>query len=157
MKKIIALDLDNTLIYTSIKKISNIKLNNDKYIMFRPFLNDLFEYLKNNNEFFEIIIYSSAKDHYINEILKLINDYGVIEKVYDRKYCDLYYIDGKETHIKNTKKIKYDLSNLYLVDDMQKHFENYDILGYNIKKFEGDINDMEIFHLIDFLETLKIV
>lgn len=155
MKKIIALDLDNTLICKS--KTNKGILINSRYIVYRPFLNELFEYLKNNKNYFSVIIYSAAKDDYIEDIVKFITNNDIIEKIFDRKYCDLIYINGKETHVKNTKNLKYNISNLYLIDDSQHHFNNYDILGYNIKKFEGDENDLEIFHLIDFLETLKII
>ena len=157
IKKCIALDIDGTLFYTSTKEFDNsIKLPNDYYAISRPFINELFEYLQNNREYFEVIIYSAATEDYINHLLNLIDTKNIITKIYDRKFCDKIFINNKETCIKNAKNIKYDFSNLYLIDDNDFHFNEYDILGYKCNKFQNNNeNDFEIFEIINFLETLK--
>lgn len=158
-KKCIAIDIDGTLFYTSSKKFNNsIKLQTNHYAIIRPHVDVLFEYLKENQEYFDVIIYSAATNDYINDLLKLINTNNIIKNIYDRKYCDLIQINNKPTYIKNAKKLNYDLSNLYLIDDNVYHFDQYDILGYNCKSFNDKLNDdLEIFKIIDFLETLKLI
>ena len=68
-----------------------------------------------------------------------------------------YDDNGKLKRIKNYKKINENLHNLYLIDDKNSHFENYDIIGYKCKKFKGEEDDNEILNIIDFLEMLKII
>ncbi len=158
MKKCIALDIDGTLFYSKNMEFKNsVKLNNGYYTKVRPFLDVLFEYLKNNSEYYETIIYSAAKRDYIEEHLKILENKDIIKNIYDRKHCDSYVLNNKVTHIKNAKNIKYDISSTYLIDDNKYHFDEYEILGYKCKSYRGEDEDFEVFEIINFLETLKLV
>lgn len=129
MKKNIALDIDGTLFYASQKEFDNsIKLSNNYYATIRPFVDDLFSYLKENEDHFNVVIYSAATDDYIKELLKLIDTKGIIKNIYDRKHCDQIFINNKETHVKNATKLNIDYTNLYLIDDNEYHFNDGGIL-----------------------------
>lgn len=161
VKKTVAFDIDGTLFYTTRKILEDsieVEINSQKrYLKIRPNIEFLFEYLDLNKDFFEIIIYSAATNEYIETLLNFVDKKHLIQKIYDREYCDKNIVDGKMTFIKNYKKIKEDLHNLYLIDDNETHFDNLDIIGYKCHKFKGNIDDYEIFNIIEFLETLKIV
>jgi TFIIF-interacting CTD phosphatase-like protein len=161
MKKNIAFDIDGTLFYTSSNFIDGafeITLNNKKrYVKIRPYINFLFDYLEENKDFFEIIIYSAATKDYVNILLNFIKKKSLISEIYDREFCDIVFVNEQPTYIKNYKKISKDLHNLYLIDDDKNHFDNFDVIGYKCKKYIGEDIDEEIFHIIDFLETVKII
>ena len=158
MKKNIDLDIDGTLFYASLKEFDNsIKLSNDYYASIRPFVNDLFSYLKDNEQYFDVIIYSAATEDYIEELLKLIDTKGIIKNIYDRKYCDQLFINNKETYVKNSTKLNIDYTNLYLIDDNEYHFNDGSILGITCKSYKPNTEDFELLNIIEFLETLKYV
>lgn len=161
IKKIIAFDIDSTLFYTSSNFIENaleIMLNTKKrYVKIRPNIEFLFDYLEENKDFFEIIVYSAATTNYINNLLNFIDKRHLIKKIYDRDFCDIILVDNHEVRIKNYKKINQDIHNLYLIDDDIRHFDNFDVIGYKCKKYSGEQDDYEIFNIIEFLETLKII
>lgn len=161
MKKIIAFDIDSTLFYTSSSFIENaleITLNTQKrFVKIRPNVDFLFDYLEENKDYFEIIVYSAATINYINNLLNFINKKHLITKIYDREFCDSMLVNNHEVRIKNYKKINQDLHNLYLIDDDIRHFDNFDIIGYKCKKYSGEQDDYEIFNIIEFLETLKVI
>ena len=160
-KKIIAFDIDGTLFYTSKKKFNDsIKMELSSivhYVKIRPHLNLLFEYLDLNKEHFQFIVYSAARMDYVKKLIDLIDKKNLITEVYDRQFCDVLYIGGKTRYIKNCKKINKNLHNLYLIDDNDDHFNNYDVIGYKCKKFKGQKEDNEIFNIIDFLNMLKVI
>ena len=162
IKKTIALDIDGTLFYTSKNPLPDsieMGFESDKrYVKQRPHLNLLFEYLDFNKEFFNVIIYSAGTRSYIEQLVNFIEKKHLISEIYDREFCDvLTDDDGKLIRIKNYKKINKNLHNLYLVDDKNSHFDNYDVIGYKCKKFKGEEDDNEILNIIDFLEMLKII
>jgi TFIIF-interacting CTD phosphatase-like protein len=160
-KKIIAFDIDGTLFHTSKKKMNNsfemVISTNKRYVKVRPHLDSLFEYLETNKEYFELIIYSAATMNYIQKLLELVDTKNLIKEIYAREHCDLLLLNGKVQYNKNYKKINKNLHNLYLVDDSEHHFENYDVIGYKCKKFTGDKTDNEVFNIIDFLNMLKVI
>lgn len=160
-KKTVAFDIDGTLFYTSKKKMDDsvkIELSlTTHYVKVRPHLNLLFEYLDLNKEHFEFIVYSAAKMDYVQKLLDFIDKKDLITEIYDRKFCEILNVDGKMRYIKNYKKINKNLHNLYLIDDTDDHFDNYDVIGYKCKKFTGQEEDNEIFNIIDFLNMLKVI
>jgi TFIIF-interacting CTD phosphatase-like protein len=158
MKKNIALDIDGTLFYASQTEFENsIKLPNNYYATIRPFVDDLFSYLKENEDHYNVIVYSAATEDYIQHLLNLIDTKGIIKKIYDRKYCDKLFINDKETHVKNSQKLNIDYSNLYLIDDNEYHFNNAGILGIKCQPYKPNTDDFELLNIIEFLETLKYV
>lgn len=161
MKKTIAFDIDSTLFYTSSSFIENaleaIFNKKKRFVKIRPHIDFLFDYLEENKDYFEIIVYSAAKKDYVNNLLNFIDKRHFITQIYDRDFCDTILLDNHKVRIKNYKNISQDLHNLYLIDDDDRHFENLDVIGYKCKKYSGEQDDCELFHIIEFLETLKVI
>ena len=161
IKKTIALDIDGTLFHTSKNQLNNsieIELKSEKYyVIQRPNLDILFDYLNLNKDYFDIIVYSAGTKSYIEQLLNFIEKKHIISEIYDRNFCDMLVVDDKLRYIKNYKKINKKLHNLYLIDDNGEHFDNYNVIGYKCKKFQGEEEDGEIFNIIDFLEMLKVI
>ncbi len=166
-KKILVLDLDETLIHSFLEPIENydIKLDiniydeiNDRecntvYVKKRPgldvFINEL-------NKYYKIYIFSSSPKDYIFNIIKEIDKKKVIFKFYSEDDC-LTIPDGEQynIYIKDLKKIEKDLSKVILLDDNITSFTLQEENGIPIKSWYGDINDIELFKLLPLLKKLS--
>ena len=128
-KKILVLDLDETLIHTFLHPINNadIQLNmpiyddiNDKeinkiYVKKRPGLDS---FLKELKKYYNIYIFSSSPADYVSKITKEIDKDKIIIKYFSKKDClTVPGGDHYDIYIKDLRKINNDLSNIVIVDD----------------------------------------
>ena len=112
-EKILVIDLDETLIHTSFKKIPNpdfkilldsikyTKKNSDNesiqelpvqnkveaYIRIRPGVN---EFLSQLSKYYDLYVYSASSKQYLNSIIKNIDKNNIIKKCYCREDCIIY-------------------------------------------------------------------
>ena len=158
--KLLILDLDETLIYASITPLETrpyFKL--DKYHIYkRPFLN---EFLLEMSNHFQIAIWSSAGDEYVNAITKLIKpDDITFLFVWGRSKCSLKrdpvfdeYIFEKR--IDKVKKFGFSLVQVLIIDDTPlKARTNYGNAVY-VKEFKGSEHDAELKLLQQYLLSIK--
>ena len=134
----LVLDLDETLIY-----IKKNPINKNSKILFRPFLYEFLDKMKN---LFEIILFSFGNKNYVDKICDLI------EKN-DNKYFS-YRLYRKHTivmgnyYIKDISRLGRDLSKIIIVDNMPQNFRLQKENGILIHSFFGeDENDNALFHL----------
>ena len=108
------MDLDSTLIYSSLKKIEDIKdyiiLNKQLYVYKRPYLN---KFLNEISQYCDLSIYTSATQEYADQIINFIDKTKVFNKRYYRTDC----IKKNDIHFKDVSKFKYDEKKLIIVDD----------------------------------------
>ena len=165
-KKILVLDLDETLIHTFLHPINNadIQLNipiyddindieiNKIYVKKRPGL-DLF--LKELKKYYNIYIFSSSPVDYVSEITKEIDKDKIIIKYFSEKDCLTVPGGGHyNIYIKDLTKINNDLSNMVIVDDNITSFSLQSDNGIPIKPWYGEVQDKELFKLIHLLKKL---
>jgi len=142
----------------------------EKYKVFkRPFLDTFLAYVKTN---FNVAVWSSASDDYVNEIVKHIfqKDYPLLF-IWGRSKCTLQYnyqnIDdlgysdyfNHYNYAKILKKVKKSglstLEKTLIIDDTPRKAKyNYGNAIYP-KEFNGDPNDIELDLLIKYLESIK--
>ncbi|WP_299107282.1 HAD family hydrolase [uncultured Tenacibaculum sp.] len=159
-KILLILDLDETLIHATETKL---EINYDfqyaqYYIYKRP---NLIEFLIEMNQYFELAVWSSADDKYVNDIVKLIKPPEIkFEFVWARSRCTPrrnYELD-RYVHEKRLKKIKkqgFRLEKSLIVDDSpEKTRDNFGNAIY-IMPFKGNQSDNELNLLSEFLKTIK--
>ena len=165
-KKIIVFDLDETLIHATKDKLEineDFKYE-DFYVYKRPFVN---EFLVACSKLCTIAVWSSAEDDYVHAITKeLIKDTVVLDFIWGRSECwmKIIKVDDEETglkrkeyqNIKPLEKIRrkgFKMEDLLIVDDslykVKDNPDNYII----IDAFEGDQNDRELNHLLQYLKA----
>ena len=131
-KKVLVIDLDETLIHTSFDKVenpdlkiqldSNIKKNNlnnnnnnnnndipssksvEAYIRIRPGV-DLF--LSQMSKYYDIYVYSASSKNYLNTIIKNIDKNNIIKQCYCREDCIIYVEDYEIDFDKPNNKYNY--------------------------------------------------
>ena len=165
-KPLTILDVDETLIYASKKKLErepDFKVF-DYYIYKRPNLDKFINKLSNS---FNIAIWSSAGNYYVNSIIEKLNItvelkfiWGRNEATQKRQLND-YYETGNDTEyyyvksLKNVKRKGYELERILIIDDSpHKSKLNFGNAIYP-KSYKGDANDDELLKLIKYLETIK--
>lgn len=159
MKKLLVLDLDETLIYASEERIEAYDFSVGSYrVLKRPYLETFLYFCATH---FELGIWTSSTDSYAKEIVKNILPQDInISFLWSREHCikemnlDLYEMN----YIKDLKKLKrrgYDLETIIMVDDTpEKLKRNYGNL-VKIEPFFGDKNDIELNKLEIYLKKLK--
>ncbi|WP_196888480.1 HAD family hydrolase [Aureivirga sp. CE67] len=171
-KKLLILDIDETLVHANENpENEDWHFELQKYKVYkRPFLDEFLEAIQNH---FEIAVWSSASDDYVEEIVKLIfpENYP-LKFVWGRSRCtinrNLYgfdlldnYIDYSNhyNYVKVLKKVKkyfgFALEEMLIVDDTpSKSKYNYGNAIYP-KEFTGNTEDNELKYLSKYLITLK--
>ncbi len=162
MNKLIVLDIDETLIHSYEKEVSDFdfKFNSDEDIFYtkkRPFLDEFIEYCFDN---FKVAVWTSADRDYASQILKNI---GITESdllfFYSRENCSIkldhelgIYIDIKPL---NKIKDKISLDKVLIIDDKPETARNNYGNLIRIKAFKDDNDDSELLKLISYLEKIK--
>ena len=131
------LDLEDTLIHSqrdfNLRKKINICNISKKLIIFRPYL---FEFLEEMHSIFELILFSSNTQEYVNPILNLIQkNKKYFEHVLYRHHITL---DEEGNNVKNLKLLGRDLKNIIIIDDISRYFKLQKDNGINIKPFYGN-------------------
>jgi RNA polymerase II subunit A small phosphatase-like protein len=160
-RKLLILDLDETLIHSSYYKLvreCDIKVF-DFYVYKREHLDD---FLKECFDLFDVAVWSSGSDDYVPLILKqLVNDISLFKFIWGRSKCTQKYSSewlGYSNYLKNIKKVKdkgYKLENIIVVDDSYEKWEkSYGNLVL-VEPYYGEPKDKELFYLIQYLRKLK--
>jgi Dullard-like phosphatase family protein len=170
MKKLLILDLDETLIHTEKFPTNYLEegeydfkypSSNKSYEYFtikRPFLDEFLKYAFEN---FDVAVWTAAGKEYAENVVKNIGiDKSNLEFFYTEENCTirLDYLTGDYYGEKNLNKIKkrgFDLEKVLIVDDIAKTaVHNYGNL-IQIKPFTSNREDTELLKLISYLEKIK--
>ena len=171
-EKILVIDLDETLIHSSFKKISNadlrikfkqelaIKKIIEAYVRIRPGVSEFLSQLSN---YYDLYIYSSSSKNYLNNIIKYIDKKNIIKKCFCRDDCIMYVENTgqdfnepniKYKYVKDLTIINKDLRNIVFIDNDITNFTLQEKNGIPIKPFYDDYDDIELYKLIPILKNL---
>lgn len=146
----IILDLDNTLVYKSSRKIQNLRyfsLNDGSYVYIRPFTN---RFLNSLSQICDFFIYTSATEEYASQIINYIDNNKCIQKKLCRKDC--IYSNGK--YLKDIKKLnlkKNDNDRIIIIDDSPNCYLNFHDHIIEICYWEGDPRDDSLIRIQNIL------
>ena len=165
-KPLVILDVDQTLIFASKERLDRQPdFEVYKYVVYkRP---NLIEFITRLEKSYEIAIWSSAGNDYVNSIIEQLEldvkfqfIWGRDEATQKRQLND-YYETGNDTeyyYVKPLKKVKrkgYDLERILIIDDSpHKSKLNYGNAIYP-KPYKGKLEDSELLKLIDYLKSIK--
>jgi len=170
MKRLLILDLDETLIHTEVfhdadymdKSACDFTFTIDDsyyYTRKRPFLNEFMDYAFSN---FRVAIWTAAGRDYASIILKECNilESGLVF-FWSREKCTMKYnYETSERYgVKNLAKVKqsfgYNLKDVLIVDDIYETAENNYGNLIKVKPFQYQNNDTELLKLMSYIETIK--
>lgn len=160
MKHLLLLDLDETLIHSTTKKLNNKEtfLFENYFVYTRPHLNWFLNEISNH---FRIGIWSAADELYVSTIVEQIlpKDFK-LEIMWGQNWCN-YKLNGEtntyvyEKDVNNLTKLNFKLNEILLVDDSLYNTNLNKENAFLIKPFFGDTNDQELKTLFDYLLTLR--
>ena len=177
MKKLLILDMDETLLHTEcFRDIDYLEegsydfkfplggggWSNDEHWYFtikRPFLDEFMNYAFDN---FKVAIWTAGGSDYASEAISRSGiDKNKLEFFWARERCTMKYDfeTGFRYGVKNLEKVHkslgWDLNNVLIVDDVQKtSINNYGNL-IHIKEFCNDRSDIELKKLMNYLDKIK--
>ena len=165
-KKLLILDLDETLVHTSFQPIfiNNIIIEPDitlkilfdnkyynLYVLIRPYV---YEFLREMSKIFIIYIFTASIKEYANPLLNELDKNKVITKRLYRENCTLTK-EGK--YVKNLNNFKCNLKDIILLDNNPISYSFNKNNGIPIKTWHNDKNDKELLKMINFLKFLSTV
>jgi RNA polymerase II subunit A small phosphatase-like protein len=158
-RKLIVLDLDETLVYATSERLSTPEAFTvgPYYAYLRPHLRPFLEFCIAR---FDTAVWTSSSADYANAVATHL--FGSIERLtflWSRSRCTLRHDRDRDEQywIKDLKKVRrigYALGRVIVVDDTaKKHERNYGNL-VTVSPFEGRLDDEELPHLARYLEWL---
>jgi RNA polymerase II subunit A small phosphatase-like protein len=177
MKKLLILDMDETLLHTEcFRDIDYLEegsydfkfplggggWSNDEHWYFtlkRPFLDEFMKYVFDN---FKVAIWTAGGSDYASEAISRAGiDKNKLEFFWTSERCTMKYDfeTGFRYGVKNLEKVHkslgWNLNNVLIVDDVQKTaINNYGNL-IHIKEFCNDRSDIELNKLMGYLDKIK--
>jgi RNA polymerase II subunit A small phosphatase-like protein len=159
-RALLILDIDETLIHATEKKLDGEPdfMCYDYHVYRRP---HLVEFLLECQENFDMAVWSSATEGYVERIVDNIFPAAIkLEFVWSRSRCTRKHEPETQDwrFVKNLRKVKrlgFDLNRMLIIDDdIQSACRNYGNVIY-VQEFLGDPHDRELFLLKDYLKTLS--
>jgi len=159
-KKLLILDLDETLIYATEEKLERESdfIVGQYFVYRRPFLDEFLEFCFEN---FEVAVWTTSTGNYARKILENIFDSHHKTNFVWARERSTFSFDMEERESFLTKKMTkvrrrgYDLKSVIVVDDSpEKWRSSYGNL-VRVKPFFGEIDDDELKHLAVYLGRLK--
>lgn len=161
-RKLLILDIDETLIYASEKPLSrnsDFVVGNRYFVYKRPFVESFLKWCFEN---FEVAVWTSATDDYAAEIVAEIFPQSETELsfLWSRQRCtqSFDFESGETVWEKKLTKLRrrnYKLENVIVVDDMPQMWrESYGNL-VRVKPYFGELEDDELEKLKLYLNILK--
>ena len=158
MKKLLILDLDETLVRTEGTKdiLPDFTIGNLDIIK-RPHLD---EFVRFALEKFEVAVWSQATPRYASAVARnIFGDTGLLAFIWGGDRCTFCCNPAMRSYyyVKDLRKVRrrgYPLERVIMVDDTARKLErNYGNL-VRIQPFHGDPEDRELLFLRDYLELL---
>ena len=166
-KKILILDLDETLVHSSFYPFNCEDENNvksdifftilfnqkyyDVYVLLRPYFN---EFLNKMSKIFDIYIFTASIKEYAEPLLIKLDKNNLIKKKLFRDDCTLSE-DNK--YIKDLNSLNQNLKNIILIDNNPNSYRYNKCNGIPIKTWHFEKNDRELIKIIPFLNFLSTV
>ncbi|KAH7352781.1 hypothetical protein KP509_19G063700 [Ceratopteris richardii] len=148
-KKTLVLDLDGTLINSSMKpsKCSFVVQINgfaDIYVLTRPGVE---EFIQNMSAKYELVIFTAGKKEYADPIINNIDKNRLIRHRLYRESCSCY----EKRAVKDLRNLGRDLKNVILLDNTPHCYSLQPQNGLAISSFTDDEEDTELMDLTPFL------
>lgn len=159
-RKLLILDLDETLIYATEEKLEReCDFTVGQYSVYkRPYLKEFIEFCFEN---FDVAVWTSSTQNYAVEIVEeLFPSLDLLKFFYTRLRCTIRYDEElQETYFEKMmskiRRRKFDLTKVIVIDDSPEKWRNSYGNLVRVKPFYGETNDDELKYLIVYLEKLK--
>ncbi|CAH1788217.1 unnamed protein product [Owenia fusiformis] len=155
-KKCVVIDLDETLVHSSFKPISNadfiipVEIDgtiHQVYVLKRPHVD---EYLQKMGELFECVLFTASLAKYADPVSDLLDTFGCFRSRLFRESCVFH----RGNYVKDLSLLGRDLSQVVIVDNSPASYIFHQDNAVPVASWFDDMNDTELLDLIPFFEGL---
>ncbi|KAL3855480.1 hypothetical protein ACJMK2_014691 [Sinanodonta woodiana] len=155
-RKCVVIDLDETLVHSSFKPISNadfivpVEIDgtiHQVYVLKRPFVD---EFLQKMGELFECVLFTASLAKYADPVADLLDKWGVFRSRLFRESCVFH----RGNYVKDLSKLGRDLSQVVIVDNSPASYIFHPDNAVPVQSWFDDMQDSELLDLIPFFEGL---
>ncbi|XP_059503562.1 carboxy-terminal domain RNA polymerase II polypeptide A small phosphatase 1-like isoform X1 [Stegostoma tigrinum] len=177
-KKCVVIDLDETLVHSSFKPVSNadfiipveidgnvhqvrvcdvtgwekrqdgLSLLAQVYVLKRPHVD---EFLRRMGELFECVLFTASLSKYADPVADLLDKWGAFRARLFRESCVFH----QGNYVKDLSRLGRDLNNLVIVDNSPASYVFHPNNAVPIASWFDDMSDTELLDLIPFFERLS--
>lgn len=158
--KLIILDLDETLIFSTSTKLSLKEdyIVGEYFVYKRPGLENFIKFIQ---LYFQLAVWSSSTSDYAQSIVnKIFVEPGILKFIWSRERCVAKLdLDSYEQYwikdLKKVKKLGFDLEKILVIDDSREKLRRNYGNHIPVASFKGDLTDDELTKLILYLNKIK--
>lgn len=156
-KKCMVIDLDETLVHSSFKPISNadfvvpVEIDgtvHQVYVLKRPYVDD---FLQRMGELYECVLFTASLAKYADPVADLLDRWGVFRARLFRESCVFY----RGNYVKDLNKLGRDLNQVVIVDNSPASYIFHPDNAVPVASWFDDMTDSELLDLIPFFEKLS--
>lgn len=156
-KKCMVIDLDETLVHSSFKPISNadfvvpVEIDgtvHQVYVLKRPYVD---EFLKRMGELYECVLFTASLAKYADPVADLLDRWGVFRARLFRESCVFH----RGNYVKDLNKLGRDLHKIIIVDNSPASYIFHPDNAVPVASWFDDMTDSELLDLIPFFERLS--
>ncbi|XP_061112285.1 CTD small phosphatase-like protein isoform X2 [Conger conger] len=156
-KKCVVIDLDETLVHSSFKPISNadfivpVEIDgtvHQVYVLKRPHVD---EFLQKMGELFECVLFTASLAKYADPVADLLDQWGVFRARLFRESCVFH----RGNYVKDLSRLGRELSNVIIVDNSPASYIFHPENAVPVQSWFDDMADTELLDLLPFFEGLS--
>lgn len=156
-KMCLVIDLDETLVHSSFKPISNadfivpVEIDgviHQVYVLKRPYVD---EFLQKMGEMFECVLFTASLAKYANPVADLLDKWGVFHSRLFRESCVFY----RGNYVKDLGRLGRELHKVIIVDNSPASYIFHPDNAVPVNSWFDDMSDTELRDLIPFFEQLN--
>jgi len=156
-KKCIVIDLDETLVHSSFKPISNadfivpVEIDNvihQVYVLKRPFVD---EFLCRMGELYECVLFTASLAKYADPVADLLDKWDVFHSRLFRESCVFH----RGNYVKDLSRLGRELHKIIIVDNSPASYVFHPDNAVPCSSWFDDMDDRELLDLIPLLEKLS--
>ncbi|XP_062385338.1 CTD (carboxy-terminal domain, RNA polymerase II, polypeptide A) small phosphatase-like b isoform X1 [Sardina pilchardus] len=156
-KKCVVIDLDETLVHSSFKPISNadfivpVEIDgtvHQVYVLKRPHVD---EFLQKMGELFECVLFTASLAKYADPVADLLDQWGVFTARLFRESCVFH----RGNYVKDLSRLGRELGNVIIVDNSPASYIFHPENAVPVQSWFDDMSDTELLDLLPFFEGLS--
>ncbi|KAL6081905.1 hypothetical protein STEG23_007268, partial [Scotinomys teguina] len=156
-KKCVVIDLDETLVHSSFKPISNadfivpVEIDgtiHQVYVLKRPHVD---EFLQRMGQLFECVLFTASLAKYADPVADLLDRWGVFRARLFRESCVFH----RGNYVKDLSRLGRELSKVIIVDNSPASYIFHPENAVPVQSWFDDMADTELLDLIPFFEGLS--
>ncbi|GFT54324.1 carboxy-terminal domain RNA polymerase II polypeptide A small phosphatase 1 [Nephila pilipes] len=156
-KMCLVIDLDETLVHSSFKPISNadfivpVEIDgviHQVYVLKRPYVD---EFLQKMGEMYECVLFTASLAKYADPVADLLDKWGVFRSRLFRESCVFY----RGNYVKDLGRLGRDLRKVIIVDNSPASYIFHPDNAVPVNSWFDDMSDTELRDLIPFFEQLS--